>query len=145
MSDFVSKLGLTRLVRDAGHDPSGNFESIYSAIHSDQNHGILRRMDEAVRQYFSALELPDIPTLYDYLILSLRPKDLIVTFNWDPLLPQAFRRWRHLGPVLPQMAFLHGNVDISVDTAAHRCRFTSDLACGDEAFKPSRLLYPIRK
>jgi len=68
-------------------------------------------LDSAVRKYFGALELPDEPTFYDYLVLSLRPKDAIITFNWDPLLIQAYKRWRHLGRVLPDLIFLHGNVD----------------------------------
>jgi hypothetical protein len=32
------------------------------------------------------LELPDHPTVYDHLLLSLRKKDAIFTFNWDPFL-----------------------------------------------------------
>lgn len=145
MADLVEKLCIASLIRECGYDPTTNFEVLYSKIHSDQNHALLRSVDEAVRQYFSALKLPDVPTLYDYLVLSLRPKDLIVTFNWDPLLPQAFRRWRHLGPVLPQIAFLHGNVDISIDVPGRRCRFTSDLRPSDDGFEPSRLLYPVEK
>ncbi|MBU1336076.1 MAG: hypothetical protein KJ944_01345 [Alphaproteobacteria bacterium] len=77
--------------------------------------------------------------------MTFNTKDLIVTFNWDPLLPQAYRRWRHLGHVLPQIAFLHGNVDVSVNMEARQVRFTSDLGPGDGAFQPSRLLYPVAK
>ncbi|MES0114164.1 hypothetical protein [Mesorhizobium sp. M0013] len=143
MSDLVVKLGIEDLITEAGHDPAGNFEAIYSAISASENKIVLERLDDAVRRYFSALVLPDEPSLYDYLVLSLRPKDLIVTFNWDPLLPQAYRRWRHLGNVLPQIAFLHGNVDISVDIETRRARFTSDLGASGEGFKPSRLLYPV--
>ena len=32
-------------------------------------------------EYFSSLALPDHPTIYDYLILGLREKDVIATFN----------------------------------------------------------------
>jgi hypothetical protein len=35
------------------------------------------------------MEIPDHVTLYDELLLTLRSKDLIATFNWDPLLLQA--------------------------------------------------------
>jgi hypothetical protein len=143
MADFVQTLGIGDVIRKSGHDPSGNFESIYSAIHREGQKDILSELDDAVRDYFSVLVLPDTPTLYDYLILSLRPKDIIVTFNWDPLLPQAFRRWRHLGSVLPKLVFLHGNVDISVDVEGRRCRFTADCNGSEPSFKPSQLLYPV--
>lgn len=145
MSDLISKLGIEEIIRSAGYDPTGNFEAIYSAIYKDGKGETLINLDEAVHRYLSALELPDTPTLYDYLVLCLRPKDLIVTFNWDPLLPQAFRRWRHLGPVLPQIAFLHGNVDISIDAVGRRCRFTADVPASDDSFRPSQLLYPVEK
>lgn len=143
MADFVRALGIEETIKKSGHDPEGNFESIYSAIHRENQTEIIDELDAAVRGYFSSLALPDAPTLYDYIILSLRPKDLIVTFNWDPLLPQAYRRWRHLGPVLPKLAFLHGNVDISVDQKGRRCRFATDCNDSDPSFKPSRLLYPV--
>jgi hypothetical protein len=96
-------------------DPATNFEAIYSKIHRDGKDAILEELDARIRAYFSKLTLPTAPTLYDYLILSLRPKDIIVTFNWDLLLPQAYKRWRHLGEILPKLAFLHGNVDIGFD------------------------------
>lgn len=143
MADFVRTLGIEDTIKKSGRDPAGNFESTYSAIHREGQNDILDRLDTAVRDYFSSLELPDTPTLYDYLVLSLRPKDLIVTFNWDPLLPQAFQRWRHLGSVLPKLAFLHGNVDISVDVEGRRCRFTADCRGSEPNFKPSQLLYPV--
>lgn len=145
MADLVTKLGIEEVIQSAGYDPTGNFETIYSAIYNEGKDQTLENLDEAVRRYFSALELPATPTLYDYLVLSLRPKDLIVTFNWDPLLPQAFRRWRHLGKVLPQIVFLHGNVDISIDAVGGWYRFTADVPVGADSFRPSRLLYPVEK
>lgn len=51
--------------------------------------------------------LPDNPTIYDYLVLGLREKDVIATFNWDPFLIQAHRRNRHVTS-LPDIRFLHG-------------------------------------
>lgn len=143
MSDFVRRLGIENVINESGHDPDGNFESIYSDIHRKGQQDILNKLDASVRDYFGSLELSEQPTLYDYLILSLRPKDLIVTFNWDPLLPQAYRRWRHLGPVLPQLAFLHGNVDIAVDLNRKLIRFVADCAAADRDFRPSQLLYPV--
>lgn len=33
--------------------------------------------------------MTESPTIYDYLLLSLRKKDVVATINWDPLLVQA--------------------------------------------------------
>lgn len=60
----------------------------------------------------SSYELPDSPTIYDFLVLSLTEKDLIVTFNWDPLLVQAICRVQRYTSNIPQVAFLHGNVAV---------------------------------
>ena len=70
-------------------------------------------LESAVRNYFKSLELPDEPTIYDYLILSLTEKDAIVTFNWDPFLMQAYRRNLTVGN-LPQLIFPHGNVGVGL-------------------------------
>ncbi|MET3114181.1 hypothetical protein AAKU52_001914 [Pedobacter sp. CG_S7] len=64
---------------------SSDFEKFYSKL-------VLRPefvreqqlIERKIYKYFSELELPEKPTIYDYLILSLRPKDVIATFNWDP-------------------------------------------------------------
>lgn len=97
--------------------------------------------------YFSTLQLPPIPTLYDYLVLSLRGKDLIASFNWDPFLIQALRRNHALGKDnLPTILFLHGNVLSAVcdkdkvsGVNGHRCS-----VCGDP-LTPTQLLYPVRQ
>jgi hypothetical protein len=141
MADFVECVDIKSVIEESGHDPSGNFEHIYSQIHSSGATSALNSLDKAVRTYFDELILPDQPTLYDYLILSLRPKDMIVTFNWDPLLPQAYQRWRHLGPVMPELVFLHGNVDIGLDLENKECAFLSD----KPQFTPTPLLYPVEK
>lgn len=145
MSDFVEIVGLTDILESLGVDITQNFEKIYSSIHSSGDLVTLEKLNEKVREYFGSLRLPEAPTLYDYLILSLRDKDAIITFNWDPLLPQAFKRWRHLGKVLPQIFFLHGNVDIGVDLDKKQSRFLSDGPVANFSFTPSKLLYPIEK
>jgi hypothetical protein len=76
-------------------------------------------------------------------MLSLRPKDIIVTFNWDPLLPQAYKRWRHLGAVLPELLFLHGNIDIGFDRDKNVFGFMSDEPYPGRKLVPTRLLYPV--
>ncbi len=145
MADYVETLGITDLIRKAGYDPSGNFEAIYSSIHKAGLESVLTDIDAATRTYFTALQLPDEATVYDYLVLSLRSKDVIVTFNWDPLLIQAYKRWRHLGDVLPQMVFLHGNVDLGVDRQAKVFGFLTDEPYPGQQLVPTPLLYPIDK
>ena len=143
MDDFVDTVGVESIVRKSGHDPAHNFEQIYSRIHEEGNTTILDEFDTAVRSYFSTLSLPEQASIYDYLVLSLRPKDLIVTLNWDPLLPQAYKRWRHLGKVLPQLAFLHGNVDVGMDRKKKTCGFMSDVWYSGITLQPTPLLYPV--
>jgi hypothetical protein len=65
-----------------------------------------------ITEYFEGLELPDGPTIYDYLVLGLRPKDTIATFNWDPLLLLAHKRNRNVAS-LPDTRFLHGCVSFT--------------------------------
>lgn len=42
-------------------------------------------------------------TIYDYLIVSLTNRDCIATFNWDPLLMQAYHRMSRITENLPEM------------------------------------------
>src|SRR5277367_2879167 len=86
MNDLIECVGIGEIIRESGNDPAANFEAIYSRLHRDGQTAVLEKLDAEIRSYFSAIILPEEPTLYDYLILSLRPKDTIVTFNWDPLL-----------------------------------------------------------
>ena len=86
------------------------FESQFMRLHeSATNHARLDEIDGMLRSYFSSLVLPDHPTIYDYLVLGLRPKDVIATFNWDPFLMLAHARNRAVSP-LPEIRFLHGCV-----------------------------------
>ena len=92
---------------------SSNIESLYPDLaenETKQKH--LEAIEKIIFDYFAPLSLPDDPTLYDHLILSLRSKDMIATFNWDPLLLQAWNRvgnWIGLEH-LPRFVHLHGNV-----------------------------------
>ena len=94
MNDFVEVLNLSEILNKTNIDfEKMNFEDIYDQIYSDIKYSTIRQEIEVViYDYFSSLELPDTPTIYDHLILSLREKDVIATFNWDPLLTQAYRR-----------------------------------------------------
>jgi hypothetical protein len=90
--------------------PDGNFESTFSWI---KKTGLfpsqLSNIETLIKNYFLDMELPDTPTIYDYLVLGLRKKDIIATFNWDPFLMQAHRRNRNIAD-LPDIRFLHGCV-----------------------------------
>jgi hypothetical protein len=92
------------------------------------------------------MALPDIPTLYDHLLLGLRGKDCIATFNWDPFLWDARERVQHLGlsDDTPKLLFLHGNVRIGIcyehiifGLVPGECP-----KCG-KGFTRSRLLFPV--
>ena len=69
----------------------------------------LIQIEEMIEEYFENLVMPDHPTIYDYLVLGLRDKDVIATFNWDPFLYYAHKRNRGVAP-LPEIRFLHGCV-----------------------------------
>lgn len=122
---------------------SDNFEALYSNLYrEDPFNPVLGKMNERVYDYFSSLSLPDKPTIYDYMVMALRFKDLIVTFNWDPFLYQAWCRNSGHGSK-PMIRFLHGNVAVGYDEG--------DLSAGPAGayrrdnyryFKPTPLLYP---
>lgn len=121
-----------------------NFEELYALLANDSQYvDICRDLESAIFQYFASLRLPDMPTLYDHLVLSLRPKDVIATFNWDPFLIQAARRNGHIGGV-PRILFLHGNVlDAYCETdKVHGVRGARCSKC-KRTFEPVGLLYPI--
>lgn len=108
MHDFTKTLELTTLLNNAGIDPNQNFESIYSKIKDD---ALRNTLEEKINKYFSSLSLPTTATAYDRLLLSLREKDAVFTFNWDPFLFDAWVRNHHVAK-LPEIFFLHGNVRI---------------------------------
>ena len=146
IATLSSLLGLDELFEQHGlAAPGVNFEAVYSDLSDSGTHpDLLRSLEDRVRGYFASLELPDGPTIYDHLVLSLRSKDAIATFNWDPFLWQALQRNYGVAP-LPKAFFLHGNV--AIGSCAHdriqgdrrdRCR-----VCGTP-FAESRLLYPVK-
>jgi hypothetical protein len=115
MKNFIELLKLYKLLNEWGVDyKEENFELLYDRLSrkSDKKE-LVERIENKVYDYFSQMKLPDKVTLYDKIILSLRPKDLIATFNWDPFLAQAYKRNIHLKK-LPQIIFLHGNVEIGI-------------------------------
>lgn len=148
LQEVADQLGLASYFpEDIRELASTNFEAAYSKLF-EANDPNLEKINELVYEYFSTLELPDEPNLYDIINLSLREKDVIFTFNWDPLLIQSRIRLAALGITkkFPQLFFLHGNVmigycekDKNSGIAGQRCSH-----CG-EMFKQSQLLFPVEK
>ncbi len=149
MNNIVEVVGLQPLLDKFGLEYQGdNFEAFYDDLVSKStNEQLLLEIEKSIYGYFSELELPDGPTLYDYLVLSLREKDIIATFNWDPFLAQAFQRNMHLTQNMPQIVFLHGNVSVGC-CEAHRCKgFLNGMRCNQcgELLQPTKLLYPVKQ
>jgi hypothetical protein len=147
MSELVETLPLESLLASGPVPYKGrNFEDVNSelAIRADCA-ALVQKLDDIVRQYFSDLELPDEPTLYDYLLLSLRPKDGIATFNWDPLLCMCASRLA-ARVELPYLVFLHGNVAVGY-CDQHRQKGPAMGCCSKcgTPYKPARLLYPVKE
>lgn len=122
-----------------------DFEAAYSQLFNRGKSDALDEVNDIVSNYFSDLELPEEANLYDLLHLTLREKDVIATFNWDPFLMQSRIRLCKLGVTkFPKLFFLHGNVRVgycSKDKVSGvigvRCK-----TCGN-FFQSSRLLFPV--
>jgi len=145
MNNLIDILNLKDIIKETGLNfKSNNFEDIYAQIHKHDNlEEIKNKIEKRVYEYFSNLEIHDFPTLYDHLVLSLREKDVIATFNWDPFLIQAYSRNVDKFK-LPRILFLHGNVaagycekDKNAGVVGYKCP-----KC-DNPFSSSKLLYPI--
>jgi hypothetical protein len=142
---LIEMLGLEPLLKRGGvKNTRRNFENIYSELYEiDPGLPILREVEDIIYAYFDKLRLPETPTLYDYLLIALRPKDMVATFNWDPFLFDACNRIRDSVPV-PEIVHLHGNVRLAYcpqhpTYGAHGMYCPT---CGKELV-PSRLLYPV--
>ncbi len=149
MYNIVEVIGMQDVLDRNGVEYEGdNFEEFYSnLVLQNANNKILNEIERSIYDYFSAMELPDEPTLYDYLVLSLRDKDIIATFNWDPFLALAFKRNRHLTNKMPKIAFLHGNVAVGC-CLEHKCEgFLNDVECDQcgKPLNPTQLLYPVEQ
>lgn len=122
-----------------------NFESFYDDLVSSGKHPeLVRKIEARVQGYFSRLSLPDKATIYDYLVLSLREKDLIASFNWDPFLVLAWRRNRRTAK-LPRIVHLHGNVEMAACLECRAKDFKGNicLKC-KKSMQPTPLLYPVK-
>lgn len=151
MNGFIERLGFSNIISGLSLDTkSDNLEDIYMEIDEKSQPGnefeaAREALEKKIYQYMTDYTIPDAPTVYDFLLLSLTSKDLVATFNWDPLLVQAYTRAMRYTSNLPQLAFLHGNVAVGycatdnvIGNVGMPCK------CGNP-LQPIRLLYPIKK
>lgn len=145
MCDLAELIELAPLFASTGIEQGlDDFEAAFARLASRDDLASTRaHIETRVHAYFAAMDLPATATLYDRLVLSLRPCDAILTFNWDPFLFDAFARNRHIA-ALPLVYFLHGNVRIGAcdehpqpSLIGGACR-----TCG-KSMAPVPLLYPV--
>lgn len=147
MDNFIDIVGLNDIVNSLPENLRAmNFEQLYSNLHRDNpNSNEILIIEQRVHSYFVDMKLPDEPTIYDYLVLALRKRDLIATFNWDPFLYQAWCRNYHIGEN-PYIAFLHGNVAIGYSEEDKRSGPSDTYSRATLNYhEPTRLLYPVTK
>lgn len=147
MENFMKEIGIDNLLEGVElKTKSHNIEDIYSELATKLKYAdVIKEIEEGIVNHYRQMQIPDTPTLYDYLIISLRKKDCIATFNWDPLLIQAYNRVNKITTDLPQMLFLHSCVEVGVCEVCkrfepYRNKYCSK--CGKPLISP-RLLYPI--
>lgn len=148
MENFIEVVGLQDIVEKLPEKlVAKNFEDLYTKLHHDNPASCeILEIENGVYDYFKDMKLPDAPTIYDYLVLSLRPKDLIATFNWDPFLYQAWSRNRKLTEDSPYLSFLHGNVSIGFSKDDKRSGPAGWYSKETKNYmEPSKLLFPIEK
>ena len=148
MKGFIDKLGMKSVISNINlQTTSDNLEDIYMEMYERGDCELQRiRLENAIEKYFCEFKLPDEPTIYDYLLLSLTKKDLVATFNWDSLLVEAYTRCTRITTNLPQMAFLHGNIAIATceEDMVLGNPYGTCSQCG-KMLKRVPLLYPIKE
>lgn len=113
MNQLAQITSIKRVLEEYGinADTIENFESFFSSLHSENsNSPLIAKIEKEIYAYYENMYLPDEPTIYDYLVLSLTDKDLIATFNWDPFIDQAVARNSSVGR-MPKIVHLHGCVN----------------------------------
>jgi len=147
MNNFVEILELGDLLYDSHINlKSDSFEDIYSKLYKSEEHDKLRsKLEKRIYAYFKQMQITDNPSIYDHLLLSLRDKDIVATFNWDPFLIQAYQR-NASRFTLPRLLFLHGNVEVGYCEKDRIAGINGNNCsrCG-EVLKPTKLLYPVDK
>lgn len=148
MNGLIEKLGLSEILSGISlQTTSDNLEDIYSELYNrPECENALHQLEKRLYDYFASLELPSTPTIYDFLILSLTDRDVIATFNWDPLLLQAYVRCCFFTENLPHIFCLHGNVAMGFCSEHHEFGLVGAVCpkCR-KALSPTKLLYPVAK
>ncbi len=146
MDDLIEIVGLQPFLKEKNIEfDNKNFEMLYDKLYNlNSESKILKIIKKKIYNYFDNLEIPEEPTLYDHLLLSLREKDVIATFNWDPFLFDAWERIQEEGVPIPTILHLHGSVRIGY-CRDHGCWGRKEMFCPDceRTFIPTKLLYPI--
>ncbi len=146
MQNFVKTLNFKDYINPLKKDfRSMNFEDFYNFLTEKEEYKNIRKeLEKNVYDYFDKIKIPREPTIYDYLLLSLRKKDIIATFNWDPLIVEAYYRNKKFE--LPELVILHGNVRIGY-CKKHNKIGLPNIACPicNEPLEPIKLLYPIKE
>lgn len=158
MNNIINDLNLQLFLAGIKlNSQSSNIEDIYSELCDREDCKEVReKIESAIYDYYSRIRIPNKLTIYDLLVLSLRNKDIIVSFNWDSLLLQAHMRWQQHVKDLPHLLFLHGNVGMGL---CDKCRIPFPIGqfhYGDNHFylndcpkchgelRPLKLLYPVK-
>ncbi len=148
MKNFVEILNLHELLKSIKvEDVNINFEEIYNdLVESKKYPEIIKEIEQRIYDYFDSIEILEKPTIYDFMLLSLRSKDVIASFNWDPLLLQAYFRCSRITEKLPKILFLHGNVLAGVCEDCKRGGLLH-IPCPNcnKKFSPTKLLYPVKQ
>lgn len=151
MSGFIEKLGLSDIIsRVRINTSSDNLEDIYMELderskNEEDCKKVKEELEKIIWEYMSNYQLPDNPTIYDFLVMSLTSKDLIATFNWDPFLAQAIGRAARYTNNIPQVAFLHGNVAVGFCEEDSIIGYVGQICKCGNPLKPMKLLFPVKK
>lgn len=147
MDGFLEEMGLNYLLDTVKlKTKSHNIETIYSElVENPQYKDIVDKIENEIITYYQKIQITDKPTLYDYLILSLRKKDCIATFNWDPLLIQAYNRVNKITIDLPNMLFLHSCVEVGICEECNQAFPLRNKFCPKcrKPLKMPKLLFPV--
>lgn len=151
MNGFIETLGLSDIISKISlKTKSDNLEDIYMELDERSSNEqdcreVKDELERVIRDYISDYQLLDEPTIYDFLIMSLTSKDLIATFNWDPLLVQAIARVSKYTNNIPRIAFLHGNVAVGFCEEDNVMGNVGLICKCGKPLSPMRLLFPIKK
>lgn len=153
MKGFCAAMAVDEYLRDFHlNTASDNLEDIYMEIaeraESEPQFLKLKELLESkMREYLAPFRLPDEPTIYDFLLLGLREKDVVATFNWDPMLAQAAIRVHNITSRLPEILFLHGNVGVKIkvkDGKIAKFLTGATYAAPSSEYSDMPLLFPVK-